>query len=313
MPESQAHERVDTYAASLLVDWFAGKAGREYALTSAGKGGVFVAEGAGGRLAVSIAELWEPATDVAAEESRAAMEDRLSAGLVRGPFLLWAPPRAAVPDKEPLVSDFAQRVQQAAAPLAPGARGEVELPIAVQMAKVREEGGYASVIGGLSRWWTLITERVSGTFHVNSSQMRRAPQSAIAREHIIDRIGELAKPMKVGDALEFDTVEAWTVQRLAAEPLGETGFAIAQAPPKVDPADGTLMRRLVRKQLKGANEALAGVEADVKGVGLLAVYEYAEHENVGSFVKSLDPALFAKLGLVAALVDGEVRPVFMPR
>ena len=51
----------------------------------------------------------------------------------------------------------------------------------------------------------------------------------------------------------------------------------------------------------------------MKGVGLLAIYEYAEHENVGSFVKSLDPGLFAGLQLVAAVVDGEVRPVFQPR
>ena len=73
------------------------------------------------------------------------------------------------------------------------------------------------------------------------------------------------------------------------------------------------MRRLVRKRLKDANEALAGVEADVKAVGLIAIYDYAEHENVGAFVKSLDPGLFARLNLVAAVTDGEVRPIFQPR
>jgi hypothetical protein len=218
-----------------------------------------------------------------------------------------------VPVEEPDASDFVQRVQQAAGPLAPGERGEVELQVAVQLAKVRDEGGYASVIGGLSRWWTLITERVNGTFHVNSSKMRRAPQSAALREAIFDRIGELSKPMSTGDAVEFDTIEAWTVQRLREDPLGERGFAVAQAPPKIDPAEGTLMRRLIRKRLKDANEALTGIEADVKGVGLIAIYEYAEHENVGSFVKSLDPALFAKLQLLAAIVDGEIRPIFQPR
>ena len=45
------------------------------------------------------------------------------------------------------------------------------------------------------------------------------------------------------------------------------------------------MRRLVRKRLKDAKAALDGVEADMRGVGLMAIYEYAEHENVGSFVK----------------------------
>jgi hypothetical protein len=307
-------DRLATYAASLLVDWFGGRTGRNYQLTSTREGDtpVFVATSDEGTLAVAVAAMWEPESDRAAEDARQSMEERLSAGLVRGPFLLWTPPRASVPAEEPDASDFVQRVQQAAGPLAPGERGEVELPVAVQLAKVRDEGGYASVIGGLGRWWTLITERVNGTFHVNSSKMRRAPQSAELREAVFERIGELSKSMSTGDAVEFDTVEAWTVQRLREDPLGERGFAVAQAPPGIDPAEGTLMRRLIRKRLKDANEALAAVDADVKGVGLVAMYEYAEHENVGAFVKSLDPALFAKLQLLAALVDGEVRPIFQP-
>ena len=228
------------------------------------------------------------------------MEERLSGGSVRGPHLLWVPPRGSVPTSEPEASDFVMRVQIAAAPLQEGARTEIDLPVKVQLAKVREEGGYASVIGGLSRYWTNITDRVQGTVHVNSAQIRRVSQSEASREALFERIGEIAQTLTLKDAVEFETVESWTVQRLSAEPLGETGFAIAQAPPKIDPADGTMVRRLVRKRLRDANEALAAVDADVKGVGLIAIYEYAEHENVGSFVKSLDPGLFAKLGLIAA-------------
>lgn len=308
-------ERLATYAAALLIDWFGGRTGREYVLTSAREGDtpVFLSESPEGTLAVAIAVMWEPEASPVAEDARQAMEERLTGGLVRGPYLLWSPPRAAAPADEPDASEFVQRVQQAAGPLSPGERGEVELPVSVQLAKVRDEGGYASVIGGLSRWWTLITERVSGTFHVNSAKVRRAPQSAALREAVFDRIGEISKGMSTGDAVEFDTVEAWTVQRLREDPLGERGFAIAQAPPNVDPAEGALMRRLIRKRLKDANAALDSVEADVKGVGLIAIYEYAEHENVGSFVKSLDPGLFAKLQLLAAVVDGEIRPIFQPR
>jgi hypothetical protein len=307
-------DRADTYAASLLVDWYAARTGRACALESIRdcEPAVYITNGDGQTLAFAIAKLWEPEQDPAAEAARRSMEARLSATDDR-PHLLWAPPRASVPAGDPQASDFVLRVEHAVATLTPGERGEVELPVAIQMAKTREEGGYASVIGGLSRWWTHITERVNGTFHVNSSQMRRAPQSETLREKLIDRIGELAKPMNVGDAIEFDATEAWTVQRLAAPPLGESGFAIVQAPPNIDPGDGTFMRRVVRKRLKDANAALDAVDAVIKGVGLLAIYEYAEHENVGSFVKSLDPALFAKLNLVAAIVDGEVRPVFMPR
>ena len=50
------------------------------------------------------------------------------------------------------------------------------------------------------------------------------------------------------------------------------------------------MRRLVRKRLKEAQAALEGMDADTKAVALVAIFDYAEHENIGSFVKSMDPA-----------------------
>ncbi|MBI5289155.1 MAG: hypothetical protein HY873_09310 [Chloroflexi bacterium] len=308
-------ERLQTYAAALLADWYADRTGAPYALERAidGPVPVFVAKSSDKTVALAVAQLWEPESDPGAEDARQMMEERLSAGNVRGPHVIWVPPRAAVPANEPEASDFVMRAQLAAAPMQPGARNEIDLPVKLQLAKVRDEGGYASVIGGLSRYWTNITDRVSGTVHVNSMQLRRASQSETAREALFDRIGGIAKDLTLKDAVEFETVESWTIQRLAREPLGETGFAIAQSPPKIDPADGTLMRRLVRRRLKDANEALSAVDADAKGIGLVAIYEYAELENVGSFVKSLDPGLYAKLGLVAAIVDGEIRPVFTPR
>jgi hypothetical protein len=112
-------DRTDTYAAALLIDWYAGKTARAYTLTSshdewAGQAlplPVFRAESPDGTLAVAIAKLYEPESDPAAEDARAFMEERLSAGLVRGPHMLWAPPRAAVPADEPDASDFTQRVQ----------------------------------------------------------------------------------------------------------------------------------------------------------------------------------------------------------
>ncbi len=308
-------ERLSIYAAGLVADWLGERAGTTIEVTSvtAGDVPVFVAEGDDKRTAIAIAALWDATADPSAEAARLHTEERLSAGSAKGPYLLWVPPRGAVTTEEPAASDFAMRVQMAAAPMLPGARAEIDLPVKLQLAKMREEGGYASVIGGLGRFWTLITERVNGTFHVNSAGLRRAPQSESARTALFDRIGELSKPLDVGDAIEFDAAEAWTLQRLRAEPLGERGIAIAQAPPRIDPADGTLMRRLVRKRLKDAAVALDTVDAETKGVGLIAIYEYAEHENVGSFVKSLDPGLYARYQFVVAVVDGEVRPIFQHR
>jgi len=308
-------DRLATYAAALIFDWLSERSGRSWALERAVEGDVpvFVARADGPSAAVAVAPLWEAEADAAAEDARQMMGERLSAGNVRGPHLLWVPPRAAVPSHEPDASDFVQRVQFASASLSPGGRAEVELPVMVQLAKLRDEGGYASVTGGLARWWTSITERVNGTFHVDAQRMRRAPIAAERRDALFDHIGQMSRGLAKGQAAEFETVEAWTVQKLREEPLGETGFAIAQAPPGIDPSDGTLQRRLVRRRLRDAAAALEGVATDVKGVGMVAIFEYAEHENIGSFVKSLDPALYAQLGLVCAVVDGEVRPIFGPR
>ena len=105
----------------------------------------------------------------------------------------------------------------------PAAAREIDLPVKVQLAKMRDEGGYASVIGGLSRFWTLITERVNGTFHVNSMQLRRAPQSEpVARGAARSHRRAVARPEASATPSSSTASEAWTVQRLRDEPLGET-------------------------------------------------------------------------------------------
>jgi len=337
MPNSQqptANSRLEAYLAAIFTDWLRERAAAPFALSErrAAPTPVFVARTPDNRTAaIAVALLWDATADPAAEDARQMipraedarqmppraedarqmMEERLSAGNVRGPHLLWVPPRGAVPADEPAASDFVMRVQLAAAPLLPGARTEVDLPARVQLAKTRDEGGYASVIGGLSRWWTNITERVDGTYNVNAMQIRRAPRDESRRDAIINAIAERARGMQLGELREVDTYESWTVQRLREEPLGETGFAIAQAPPTVDPAEGTHVRRLLRQRLTDANAALAQTQADMKCVAIAGIYEFAEHENIGSFVKSLNPTLFAGLTALAAIVDAEVRPVFL--
>ena len=73
--------------------------------------------------------LWEPESDPAAEDARLITEERLDAGNVRGPYLIWVPPRGAVPPEEPGASDFSMRAQLACAPLQPGGRTEIDLPV----------------------------------------------------------------------------------------------------------------------------------------------------------------------------------------
>ena len=126
-------DRTLTYAAALLIDWFAAGTGRAYTLDAVidGDTPVFVASSDAGKLAVAIAVLWEPENDQVAEDARLAMQERLDAGSVRGPYLVWVPPRGFVPAEEPGASEFVMRA------LAPAKVREVRL---------HEDTGIAEVI-----------------------------------------------------------------------------------------------------------------------------------------------------------------------
>ncbi len=295
------------FLAQLTADWLTGRSARSFSLADdADTDDVFLLTDGERRLALAVVYTWED--HPAVEGPRRDIEQRLTE-LVRGPFLLWLPPFADVPSEEPLASDFVSRVQFAASPLAPGGRGEVKLPVRVRVAKQREEGGYASVIGALNRWWAVITERVSGTMWVDASGMRRAPLDEREREQIFDQIAQLSLSLEVGQQVDFEMEERWTVQRLRQ---GD-GFAIVGAPPKSDPNDGTAIRRILRQRLKTAGEALEATQADLRGVALVGACEFLEHEGLGSLLRSIDPALYAGYDLVAVVADGDVRPVVLRR
>jgi hypothetical protein len=185
------------------------------------------------------------------------------------------------------------------------------------------------VIGGLSRWWTRITEKVNGTFHVEASRVHRITRDGEGRERLWDNIGALSHGIDVGQAADFSVEEAWTLQRLPEPDVGDafqprvaSGFAIIGAPPSIDPADGVLLRRGARKRLAEANQAFemlasGGLDdvppTSIKSVGLVAAYEYAELEGVSAVVKALTPSLFSGIEVICVLADSEIRPTFAPR
>ncbi len=299
------------YLTMLLLDWLNQRYETNFALTSRhpepAEGPLIAADGAR-RLAVSIAPLWED--DAAWDERLRAAEQRLAILDLPGAYLLWVPPRATVPVDEPDASYFIQRVRHAAEQLAPGRRVEVKFPVTIKLAKLREEGGYASVTGGLSRWWTRVTENVQGTFAVDSTALHRLTSDGMAREELWPMIGRLSNGINVGQSAEFEIDEAWTLQRLPEN--APPGVAIVGAPPSVLPDDGILVRRMARKRLAAANEALASLDVDLRAVAFIGAYEYAEVETASGTVKAIDPSLYSRLQVVSLLVDGEAKPIFAP-
>lgn len=294
--------------AQLVADWVGERSPRPFSLLAnlGGSPTLFLLGDGRRRLVLAVLQTWE--NSPAVEAPRQDVAQRLAA-LVRGPFLLWLPPFADVPTEEPAQSDFVARVQLAASPLAPGARGEVRLPVRVRVAKRDDQRGYASVLGALNRWWAVITERVSGTILVDATAMRRAPRDEAEREVLFDQIAQLSLSLEPGQSAEFEMEERWTIQRLR----DGDGFAVVGAPPGVDPNEGAAMRRILRRELKAAGEALAATDAELRGVAMAGSCEFAEHEGIGSLVRSIDPSLYSGFDLVTVLVDGEARPIVVRR
>lgn len=293
---------LDAFAARLAFQRLAAQSGRLLSLPEAAPGqpNVFVAEADGARIGLVVARLWEE--DPGWNERQTEMAERVRASL-RGPYLLWMPPGADLPSEEPAATDFVRRISVAGAPLAPGARTEVELPAKVRLAKTRDEGGYASVVGGLGRYWTAITERLSGTFLLDTTAIKRAPLDERTRDSMFDRVAQLATQIDTGQAVEFELWDSWTLQRLDE---GD-GFAIVGAPPSFDPTDGAAIRRLLRRRLDEAAQALDSVRADARAVAFVAIVEFAEHEGVSSALRSISPALYGSFDLLLTLADGEAR------
>ncbi len=294
-------------AARLLTNWLNQRF--ESALgPPESSGEAFVSSDGDHSVGIYIASLWQE--DEAQNVEMQKMEARLSSA--GGSFLLWVPPRASVPVEEPDASYFIQRVQAGLTSLPEDARTEVTFPVTLKLAKMRDEGGYASVIGGLNRWWTRITENVNGTFHVDSTAIHRLTMDGEARERLWSDIGDLSHGVEVGQSADFDVDDAWTLQRLHNSD-DRSGVAIIAAPPSLDPTDGFSVRRMVRKRLAEANEALDALDVDVRAVGLIGSYEYGELETAGATVKAVTPSLFNRLEVIAILADGDVRPTFLPR
>jgi hypothetical protein len=291
--------------ALLLIDWLNQRYDARFSPTDVSAETIVASDGHR-RAAISTAPLWEDAP--AWQERLSAMEERL-AGSAEGSYILWVPPRADLPLDEPGASYFVRRVEHAVAAVHAGARTEVTFPVTIRLAKLRDEGGYASVAGGLSRWWTRITENVQGTFAVDSNAVHRLTSDGAAREELWSTIGRLSNGIATGQSGEFEIEEAWTLQRLVH---GPRGVHLVGAPPSVDPNDGVLIRRMGRKRLTAANETLAALDVDLHVFAFLGAYEYMEVETATGTVKAIDPSLFAQLQIVALVADGDVKPIFAP-
>jgi hypothetical protein len=304
--------RASEYAVRLFLHWLNERYRREF-VPSRGEGDLWQASDTeAGSLNIATAVLFED--DDAWRERCAELEQRLDDARP-GSYLLWVPRGGALPDGEPDESEWVRRVVLTASKLASGRSGEVRLPVRLGLGKVRDEGGYASVTGGLGRHWPDISQRLEGSFYLDSRGLNRFTTNEEERTQLFDHIGLLSQGINTGDFVEFEHEDAWSLQRLARGPASEgteDGWAITGCPPGFNPDDGGAIRRLLRRSLSTAAESLRAAQGP-KALVLVGAYDYMENENAGPSLRGFDPALAASFDMIVLVADAEVKALRVAR
>ncbi len=257
------------------------------------------------RIAIEVHPLLGPTENPVWLARRDQLESSIALDLP-GAFALWLPAGADLPSGATDSMAFVQQVRQTALTLQPGERSFVPLPIALYLRKVQEEGSLVSVAGGLNPHWARLSERVRGSFDLDSTRLHRLSESEEHLERLMETIWERAGQMeRPGQWVEIETMDAWTLQRLA----GEHGVTIVGMPPEEMDDVGLAVRRNFRRILAGAAPQLREREADLRALVVLGYYARIEEEGTTTALRGYDPTLYANLDFVCLAADGLLKPL----
>ena len=297
----------------LLLDWLADERGRRFEIerTEEPAPGVLAAVATDGaqRLAAEVHPLLAPTRNDAWASNRERLEVQIASGPAGG-YALWLPPGADLPVGGAEEEKLVRLVREVASTLEPGQRADVPVPATIYIKKQQDEGALMSVSGGLNRHWARLSERAKGSYDVDSTRIHRLPDWAEHVDRLCETVWERAAAIEgVGQWVEIDTIDAWTVQRLA----GAEGFAIIGRPPEEMTDVGLAVRRNLRRLLAAATPRLHESGAEVKAIVAAGYYAHMEDEGATTAMRGYDPALYAGLDFVCLAADGLVKPLMEAR
>jgi hypothetical protein len=325
---------VESHCLLLFVEWFNEQYGARLVppATEAGPPDfappVFVCTDSndGKRLAVFVRALYDEGEPW--QSYRRQLEEQFGAGLPGG-YILWVPPGADLPADAPAREAFLNRVRQAAASLDPGERADVVFPVSLRLTKLREEGAYISVEGGLSHLWARMSEGASGSYFLDARTVHRIPATEEYERELMQAIAAAARDLAAGQSTAVAAIDAWALQRLH----GGSGLAIAGAPQRTAEEAGTMVRRLLRRTMAEASARFAPsmdrlpadpsagsgqapsvtLRADLHALLVIGNYTHMEQEGVSTAFRGFDPAIYANLEMMALAADAQIRVVIPPR
>jgi hypothetical protein len=289
-------------ALDLFLRWLNDTRQQRFRLETTADGTAIATDGSV-RLAAAVRPLLGPVDHAAWLVARQRLERQIAAA-VPGSIALWLPAGAELPGGEPVLSEFIEHVRQAAVTLGPHERAHVPLPIRLLLRKSSDSGNVVSVTGGLNPHWARFTERVRGTFDLDSTRLHRLPESEGHLEALLDAIVERSAKLEAGQIAEIETVDSWTVQRVAGE-----GVTIVGVPPAETQEAGLSVRRNLRRVLGEAAPALRASDEELKALVLLGYYARMEDEGATIAMRGFSPALYSGLEYVCLVADGLVKPL----
>ena len=260
----------------------------------------FRANGADGvAAACPLFDLRELLADSATLAGKAALEERLHAYGARD-TVVWVPPGAALPED---ADHAAGLIADAARELDVGARGEATFQVDVAVRKTGSDGSYMSVLGGLSQHWAKFTNQVMGEYQLDSSNIHRLPEDEAQITQMVDFLVLVANGIRSdGTATTVKGEDTWRIQRLAGL---EEPMALCAPPTSV--VDGRAVRRLMRRSLREAEEAVDAIGGAFRIAAMVTLAPSPERELASTALRGIDPLMLSGWGYMPLLVDGQVK------
>lgn len=292
---------------ALFVRWVGGHFARSTRVVEAALNeGVLQANISIGRrwnLQATLLDTLSTESSVEFEAARAVVERRLDAA-GRG-IALWMPRGAGLPAGEPGLSQFMLSIESANA--LPDGRLEVRRPVRLYLRRTSHEGSVVTILGGLSPHWAQFTNRVAGSFQLNSQDLYRLPHSSEEREELADRIVLAAGQPGVDDQEVVDAEDTWTANELG----GERSYVLG-SPQRESDDQSAALRRNLRKLLRAAAPGLREGKPDGRALVVLGAATYAEEEKLSWALRGMDPSLYAGYDIITVLTDGLVKVLLEP-
>ncbi|MCY3570670.1 MAG: hypothetical protein OXH19_04950 [Chloroflexi bacterium] len=231
------------------------------------------------------------------------LEERLHAYGGRD-LVLWVPPGAPLPDD---ADHAAGQIADAARDLEVGEKGEVTFKVDVAVRKTGSDGSYMSVLGGLSQQWARFTNQVMGEYQLDASNIYRLPEDEQKITQMVDFLVLVANGIrKEGVATTVKGEDTWRIQR-----LGGVEEPIVVCAPPTSVVDGRMVRRLMRRSLREAEEAIGGASG-FRIASMVTLANSLDRELVTTALRGIDPLLLADWDYMPLLVDGQTRTLLEP-